>query len=184
MPGIPAAEAMADLRRLAPSSTELPETTHAGQSQRRIESPFPCVLVCKHEDDTIVVVTVLGPNETLSAADQETIAAWEQYIGSAFVRKVMNSDTPAKRETKAEREDRTRRMVDGYVRHEFGFMVDKLVAAEIKRRNDEHGAARKAAIAVEALRAAKRVGNRAVVGICEHALEQIADIAPTERRAP
>lgn len=71
------------LQMLAPISTPLKERTWRGQELRQIAAPL-CQLVCIREERTIVVKTVLGPNEIGNEYDDDLIEAFTRVANDTI----------------------------------------------------------------------------------------------------
>lgn len=132
-----AREARSLLQDVASRSTALRERTFGGQEQRRVDEPR-CVLVCKRDPGAIVVVTVLGPDEVLTEADEETLAEFERFMVDEFARRTTKQYRTASRpaEFKAApraTDEEIRALVVRTVRHEIGPAADKFLGAFEKK---------------------------------------------------
>ncbi len=137
------------LETFAPRSAAIREKTRAGQEQRRLDRPKPCVLVCKHDPGAIAVVTVLGPEETLSEADEEIAEQWERFLVESFVEKTKRSAKCSHEQTKRPvvrqvmksivdaPDDAIRRVVVPMIRNEIGGIFDRLARMEAKSRQTD-----------------------------------------------
>lgn len=107
------------------SALVLDVRTNDGHEQRRIERPYPCVLVCKPDAGSLVISTVLGPNETILAEDEEIFAAYAGTIRDGLERGTLDALST--------RKPRAAETTEEFVRRHVAAQIEANMDARLKK---------------------------------------------------
>jgi hypothetical protein len=94
-PDLTVEEARDEIEARFPAARELLLPAQNGSARWRLGGDRPCVLFCRTDGDIRTVMTVLGPSETLLAAEQKVFDTWERrFLARAVAAAIENVPSP------------------------------------------------------------------------------------------